>query len=167
MEKSLYQEVLNRARADLADAMRKRNDLLARLETVEKDIAQLKRLIGGVHAYVDESEQSNDLAQTGEGLKEAVCTALRAANEDATISDILSILKELQFPIDSHQNPLGSIYTTVTRLVSDGQVVSGEPRDDKKTYRWALRFPQSAETRQLVSELVLHQGLRKTSKRRS
>lgn len=167
MTESLYREVLNRARNDLASAISKRRQLQELLETTEKEIAQLKRLIGGVHAYVDESEQSEDLEQTGEGLKQAVCTALRAANQDVTMSDIVAILKELQFPIESHQNPLGSVYTTVTRLVTDGEVVAGEPRDQKKTYRWATRtIPHGAQTRELVSALVLGKGLAKTAKKR-
>ena len=73
----------------------------------------------------------------GEGLKEAICTALRAASGDVTISEILDILKELQFPIERHQNPLGSVYTTVTRLMAEGEVVAGEPEGEKKTYRWS------------------------------
>lgn len=152
MPKSLYGEVLRRARADLGTAVGKRNLLLADLETVEKEIAQLKRLIGGVHAYLDESDKQDDLLFGGEGLKEAICTAFLAATQDATISDILSILKELQFPIETHQNPLGSIYTTVTRLVADGNVVSGEPRDGKKTYRWkrAVLAPAGARGLALV-----------------
>ena len=61
-----------------------------------------------------------------------------------TISEILGILKELQFPIEHHQNPLGSVYTTVTRLMREGEVVAGEPKNEKKTYRWArinLKIP--------------------------
>jgi hypothetical protein len=54
-----------------------------------------------------------------------------------TISEILGILKELQFPIERHQNPLGSVYTTVTRLMAEGTIVAGEPKGEKKTYRWA------------------------------
>jgi hypothetical protein len=127
----------------------------------------LKRLIGGIHAYVDESEASDDLAQKGEGLKEAVCTALRAADHDVTVSDILAILKELQFPIESHQNPLGSVYTTVTRLVADGDIVPGEPRSQKKTYRWrGMRIPRGGETGQILSALLLGKGLVKTTKKR-
>jgi hypothetical protein len=152
MKESLYQEVLRRARIDLGDAIATRNQMHALLEATEKEIAQLKRLIGGIHAYVDESENLGDLLETDEGLKGAICTALRAANQDVTISDILSILKELQFPIESHQNPLGSIYTTVTRLVGDGEVVPGEPRDDKKTYRWRHAIPpRSLDSRKLIS----------------
>ena len=56
---------------------------------------------------------------------------------DVTISEILDILKELQFPIERHQNPLGSVYTTVTRLMAEGEVVAGEPEGEKKTYRWS------------------------------
>ena len=107
MKESLYREVLRRARIDLGDAMEKRNQLQALLEATEKEIAQLKRLIGGIHAYVDESEKLGDLLETDEGLKGAICTALRAANQDVTISDILSILQELQFPIESQSEPAG------------------------------------------------------------
>src|SRR5215831_6657293 len=156
MKESLYREVLLRARADLGDAIRRRNDLLALLESAEKEIAQLKRLIGGVHTYVDESATHDGLLEAGEGLKGAICTALRAANQDVTISDILSILRELQFPIDSHQNPLGSIYTTVTRLASDGDVVPGEPRDDKKTYRWKHTLaPLTLDSRRVLSAAMV------------
>jgi hypothetical protein len=149
VKESVYREVLSRARGDLGVAIAKRNRLLELLEVTEKEIAQLKRLIGGVHAYVDESER----LESNEGLKGAICTALRAANEDATISDILSILKELQFPIESHQTPLGSIYTTVTRLVADGDVVGGRPRGDKKTYRWKQAIaPSVVDTRKFSAE---------------
>jgi hypothetical protein len=148
MKESLYHEVLKRARTDLADAIMKRNHLRAMMETTETEIAQLQRLIGGIHAYVDESEVSHDLLEPGEGLKGAVVTALRAANQDVTISDILAILKELQFPIESHQNPHGSIYTTVSRLVADQEVFPGEPRDGKKTYRWTrIATPSPANAR--------------------
>jgi len=148
MDESLYHELLKRARNDLANAIRRRCELLAQLEAAEREIAQLKRLIGGIHAYADESSTHDDLLSAGEGLKEAICTALRAAGQDVTISEILAILKELQFPIEHHQNPLGSVYTTVTRLMAEGEVVAGEPKDEKKTYRWAraklshgLKFP--------------------------
>jgi hypothetical protein len=166
MSESLYREVLKRARADLADAMSKRSRLLQLFEVTEKEIAQLKRLIGGLHAYIDESEASDELGQKGAGLKEAVRTALRAATHNVTISEILAILKELQFPIESHQNPLGSIYTTVMRLVADGDVVLGEPRGQKKTYRWRGIGVPSGETEQLISALVLGKGLAKTTAKR-
>ena len=166
MAESLYREVLKRARADLASAISKRNQLLQLFEATEKEIAQLKRLIGGIHAYVDESEASEELGQKGGGLKEAVCTALRAVNHDVTISEILAILKELQFPIETHQNPLGSVHTTVTRLVADGDVVSGEPRGQKKTYRWRRMGIPSGETGQLISALLFGKGLAKTTVKR-
>jgi hypothetical protein len=143
MDKSTYRELLKRARNDLMNALAHRRDLIARLEAADREIAQLKRLIGGVFAYSDASKQ-DDLLCAGEGLKEAICVALRSADEDVTVSEILAILKELQFPIESHQNPLGSIYTTVTRLIAEKEVVAGEPSGDKKTYRWARRNPKFA-----------------------
>jgi hypothetical protein len=160
MKESVYREVLRRARADLGAAMSNRNRLLEQLEATEKEIAQLKRLIGGVHAYVDESERQESLLEANEGLKGAICTALRAANQDVTISDLLSILKELQFPIESHQNPLGSIYTTVTRLVADREVFPGEPRGDKRTYRWRPAITPS-ETQKLGDLWVAAKALKK------
>jgi hypothetical protein len=144
MDASPYRELLKRARNDLANAIGKRRERLAQLEAAEREIAQLKLLIGGIYAYADESSQHGDLLCAGEGLKEAICTALRAASQDVTISEIMAILKELQFPIERHQNPLGSVHTTVTRLMAEGEVVPGEPKDEKKTYRWAqakLKFP--------------------------
>jgi len=153
MKDSLYREVLSRARADLAKALAERNRLREKMDEKETEIAQLQRLIGGIHAYVDESENSVNLLQSGEGLKTAVCTALRAAGGDVTVSDIFSILKELQFPIETHQNPLGSIYTTVTRLVAAEEVFPGEPCEGKKTYRWT-RNP-AALRQQVASTTVL------------
>lgn len=113
------------------------------LEETENEIAQLKRLIGGIYAYVERVDDENELC-AGDGLKEAIGTALRSTSEDVTISEILGILKELQFPIEHHQNPLGSVYTTVTRLMEEGEVVAGETKDEKKTYRRArinLKIP--------------------------
>ncbi|HEY6768736.1 MAG TPA: hypothetical protein VI386_28585, partial [Candidatus Sulfotelmatobacter sp.] len=102
----------------------------------------------------------------GEGLKEAICAALRSANEDVTISEILRILKELQFPIEHHQNPLGSVYTTVTRLMTEGEVVAGKPKDEKKTYRWArakLNFPLSYEVLPRLNQIIVTKGNKKHS----
>jgi len=136
MDESTYRELMKRARNDLVLAVEKRRGLLERLEATEKEIAQLKRLIAGIYTY-DQRQEDGDLLCAGEGLKEAVCTALRGTKQDVTISEILDTLKELQFPIERHQNPLGSIYTTVTRLMAEGEVVAGEPKNEKKTYRWA------------------------------
>jgi hypothetical protein len=136
MDQSIYRELMKRARADLANAVEKRRSLLTALEETEKEIAQLKRLIGGIYACADRIDVHSELC-AGEGLKDAVCTALRSATEDVTISGIIGHLEELQFPVQRHQNPLGSVYTTVMRLMAEGEVVAGEPQDEKKTYRWA------------------------------
>jgi len=157
MDESTYCELMKRACNDLALAAEKRRDLLARLEETEKEIAQLKRLIGGIYAYADQSQQLDELLCAGQGLKEAVCTALRATSQDVTLSEILGILKELQFPIERHQNPLGSVYTTVTRLMADGEVVTGEPKGEKKTYRWAgtkLKSPHFTDILQEIGQVV-------------
>jgi hypothetical protein len=61
MPESLFRELLRRAMGDLDDAIGQRRELLVLLETTEKEIARLKRLIGGVHAYVDESARQDDL----------------------------------------------------------------------------------------------------------
>jgi len=141
MDESTYRELMKRARTDLATAVEKRRRLLATLEATEKEIAQLKRLVGGIYAYADRIDEHNELC-SGEGLKDAIRTALRATSEDVTISEILGILKDLQFPIERHQNPLGSVYTTVTRLMTEGEVVAGEFKGEKKTYRWAQAQPK-------------------------
>jgi hypothetical protein len=166
MDESPYRELLKRSRNDLADAIGKRRALLAQLETTEREIAQLRRLIGGIYAYAGESSEHGDLLSVGEGLKEAICAALRSANEDVTISEILGILKELQFPIEHHQNPLGSVYTTVTRLMTEGEVVAGKLKDEKKTYRWArakLNFPLSPEVWPRLNQIIVTKGNKKHS----
>ena len=152
MNESTYRELMKRARNDLAIAVERRRRLLATLEATEKEIAQLKRLIGGIYAYADQIDERNELC-AGEGLKEAICTALRATSEDVTISDILGILKELQFPIERHQNPLGSVYTTVTRLMAEGEVVAGEPKSEKKTYRWAQTRSKIGSLNDILAEI--------------
>jgi len=157
MDQSTYRELLKRARNDLSLAVEQRRVLVARLEAMEKEIAQLKRLIGGIYAYADQTQELGDLLCAGEGLKEAICTALRAASQDVTVSDILGILKELQFPIERHQNPLGSVYTTLTRLMAEGEVVAGKPRDEKKTYRWAaqLKLAQLMDNLSMIRQEAL------------
>jgi hypothetical protein len=166
MDESTYRELMKRARNDLALAVERRRGLLVRLEETEKEIAQLKRLIGGIYAYADQTQQLDDLLCAGEGLKEAICTALRASIQDVTISEILCILRELQFPIERHQNPLGSVHTTVTRLMAEGEVVAGEPKDEKKTYRWARRLKPAQFTDILpaISQVVTLKDNKKRSR---
>lgn len=166
MDESTYRELMKRARTDLATAVEKRRRLLASLEATEKEIAQLKRLIGGIYAYADRIDEASELC-SGEGLKEAIRTALRATSEDVTISEILGILKELQFPIERHQNPLGSVYTTVTRLMTEGEVVAGESKGEKKTYRWArtqLKLGQFTDGLLAVGPLVTLKDSKKRSR---
>ena len=161
MPEALYREVLRRARNDLVIAIAQRDELRGRLEAAEREIAQLKRLVGGIYSYAIDHSEDSELLPAGEGLKEAVCTALRATINDVTISEIVGILEELQFPIKQHQNPLGSVYTTVTRLLSEGEVVAGEPRNGKKTYRWVRA------KRLVVSTDVWLDQLMREKKRRS
>jgi hypothetical protein len=166
MDESPYRELLKRSRNDLADAIGRRRALLAQLENTEREIAQLRRLIPGIYAYAGESLEDGDLLSVGEGLKEAICAAFRSANEDVTISEILGILKELQFPIEHHQNPLGSVYTTVTRLMTEGEVVAGKPKDEKKTYRWTrgkFGFPLSHDVSSRLNQMIMTKGNKKHS----
>jgi hypothetical protein len=165
MDQSTYRELMKRARNDLAIAIEKRSGLAARLEATEKEIAQLKRLIGGIYAYADQLGEHCELLCAGEGLKEAICTALRATSEDVTISEILGILRELQFPIERHQNPVGSVYTTVTRLVAEGEVVAGEPRGEKKTYRWAGTKLKAGPFTDILPEIAQVVTLKDSKKR--
>ena len=154
MDESTYCELMKRACNDLGLAGEKRRDLLARLEETEKEIAQLKRLIGGIYAYANQSQQLDELLCAGQGLKEAVCTALRATRQDVTLSEILDILKELQFPIERHQNPLGSVHTTLTRLMAEGEVVAGEPKGEKKTYRWGTNSAEAWSIHEQSSMMI-------------
>jgi hypothetical protein len=167
MDESTYRELMKRARNDLALIIEKRRALLATLEETEKQIAKLKRLIGGIYAYADQTRQLDDLLCAGEGLKEAIRTALRASSQDVTISEIVGILKELQFPIERHQNPLGSVYTTVTRLMAEGEVVAGEPKRENKTYRWArTQFKQAhfADIKTVINDVLTFRDSKKRSR---
>jgi hypothetical protein len=140
--------------SDLVWAIAQRDQLRAQLEAAEREIAQLKRLIGGIYTYANDRSQDAELLHAGEGLNEAVCTALRVTINDVTISEIVAILEELQFPIKHHQNPLGSVYTAVTRLLSEAEAVAGEPRDGKKTYRWVRAKTRVVSSPDFLSQVV-------------
>lgn len=121
-----------KAREELAEKLRER-------EEIETRIAQLKRIIAGVSDYVDESEETEQLLDIKEtSLKGAIRTALRAIGKPATATDVKEMLKELNFPIESHSNPIGSIFTVLKRLIIDGEVGMGPPRKAKPTYVWIL-----------------------------
>lgn len=57
--KSLYGEVLRRARADLQAAVEGRNHLSTRLETLDKEIVRLNRLLGDVLSCMDKSKKQD------------------------------------------------------------------------------------------------------------
>lgn len=61
LPKSLYSEVLRRARADLRAAVKYRNQLSARLEPLDKEIARLNRLLSDVRCRMNETKSQDNL----------------------------------------------------------------------------------------------------------
>jgi hypothetical protein len=131
-----FRETLSRARDELAQKLRERDE-------AEIRIAQLKRIIAGVADYVDEIWENSEEGEGALGIKEtslkgAIRTALRAIGKPATVTDVREMLKELRFNIEGHKNPAGSIQNVLTRLIDDGEVSYGTPRDGRRTYVWVL-----------------------------
>jgi len=140
-----FRATLVKAREELAEKLRER-------EEIETRIAQLKRIIAGVSDYVDESEETEQLLDIKEtSLKGAIRTALRAIGKPATATDVKEMLKELNFPIESHSNPIGSIFTVLKRLITDGEVGMGPPHKNKATYVWIL--PKYGAPNSLVNQM--------------
>lgn len=61
LPKSLYSEVLRRARADLRAAVEARDQHFNGLKALDKEIARLNRLVKDALCYLNETESQDDL----------------------------------------------------------------------------------------------------------
>ena len=137
MRTSEYTKELQKAREELAELLRKR-------EETEVEIARQKRKVAAWAELCDEgevTESSNALLQLlgmdlG-GLTEACRTAMRASRKEwMTINEIQELLKELGFPLDKYKAPVASITTTVNRLVEGKEVVTEKRSSGASEYKW-------------------------------
>jgi len=71
MDESTYCQLMKSALA-----VETRGGLLARLEETEKEIAQLKRPIGGIYAYADQSQQLDELLCAGDVSRDISLTTV-------------------------------------------------------------------------------------------
>jgi hypothetical protein len=133
MSKPSAKETLRNARKELAEKIQLR-------ERTEIRIAQLRRMIAGMETYIEGSSKTPRLPGIGDvTLKGAIRTALRALGKPATIADIRAVLTELNYTaIEGHNNPTASVVNILRRLIKDGEVEEGQPREGKKTYVWIL-----------------------------
>jgi phosphoenolpyruvate carboxylase len=127
-------------RKALSDARKKLEREIQAREEIETRIARLKRMIAGMATYVEGTTKTQPLPGIAKlSLKDEIRTALRAIGKPATIADIRTVLKELNYTsIEGHKNPAASAVNILKRLIDDGEVKYGEPRDGKKTYVWVL-----------------------------
>lgn len=130
MESIVYRDELKKARQELAELIRAR-------EEIEIKIAKQKRKIAALAELCDESEfadQSLDL-DLGD-LTEAVKTALRSSRKEwLHVGEVISILQELGFPIRDYKAPTATVSTSLRRLKERDEVVAQKVGPDYE-YKW-------------------------------
>ncbi len=140
-----YVNALQKARVELAELLRKREEL-------EVSIAKQKRKVAAWSELCDESEYS-DATALGEligldlgGLTEACKTAMRASRKEwMTIAEILAALKELGFPLEKYKAPAASVTTTINRLVEAKEVIPDKHPGGAHEYKWAGPLDQALQ----------------------
>ncbi len=107
-------------------------------EQTEVQIARKKRRLA-ILAELSEEDENVELPDLGlGGLTSACRTALRASRKPwMTVSEIMSALKELGFPLNKYKAPAASVSTTVNRLVEYGEVIPDRRSNPGATeYKW-------------------------------
>lgn len=137
MRTTEYIKELQKAREELAQLIRKRED-------IEVDIARQKRKVAAWAEVCDEgevTESSNALAMAigldlG-GLTDACRTAMRSSRKEwMTVTEIQEALKELGFPLEKYKAPIASITTTVNRLVDGNEATMEKRPNGANEYKW-------------------------------
>lgn len=125
---------------ELRDARKQLQREIQARERIETRIAQLKRMIATMATYVEGAIATKPLPTIERmSLKDEIRTALRAIGKPATIADIRTALKDLNYTtIEGHKNPAASVVNILQRLIDDGEVRYGYPINGKKTYVWNL-----------------------------
>jgi hypothetical protein len=119
---------------DLERARRRLDELLAKRESVEVEIAREKRRIGALAQL-----QEGDAAGTDDlgGLTEACRSAFRASTKEwLRLAEIRNGLRELRFPVEEYRSFMASIVVTVKRMVKSGEVQLTRTTEGRKAYKW-------------------------------
>jgi hypothetical protein len=121
-------------RNDLERTRRRLDDLLAKHESLEVEIAREKRRIGALAQL-----QEGDAAGTDDlgGLSEACRSAFRASTKEwLAMGDIRNALRDLRFPVKRYQSFSATIALTIYRMVTVGEVQLTRTPEGRKAYKW-------------------------------
>jgi len=137
---------VQKAREDLAEMFRQREDLDVR-------IAKQQRRLAALVTLVDDSEETDQIMELNlGGLTEAIRTALRTAGPRGLMpSEIKARLEQLFFPVNEYKNFRASLGTVLTRLVASGEVRKAihdvQNERDQSVYVWVGAIKNRFETR--------------------
>jgi hypothetical protein len=132
-------------------------DFAAMLRTVERDIARIAAQRDGLDRLIAEKVKMRDglrllceplpkeppvvtdAAQSmlqHAGLTDAVRMYLQAKRDYASVSDVITGLETVRYPLSRMDNPRAAIVVILSRLVSKGDVERKEVQGDEVQFRW-------------------------------
>ena len=133
MEQQTYKKSLEAAKAEMAELLRKRNDLDSR-------IGKLAPVIEYLSALCDQELPPPDFPMPSEldlGLSDAIRLAFKSvAPEPLTPTEVRDKLRASGFNLDKYANELPPIHNTIIRLLKNGEIEESVPKRDGKAYRW-------------------------------
>ena len=145
MSTDVYKLALERAMADLAVVLEKRDELEAKREHADTEVDNLRTAIFGLVTLAGEDAKSfpeqhpdlfPELIAPDTGLTDAVRQVLEVTKPTwQTAVSMREALTERQYDLSSYKNVLASLHTILKRLLDNDEVYS-ITRGGKNLYRW-------------------------------
>ena len=132
-----------RAREQLTE---QRDGLNHRIAGLEKTIEGLQALCGPIPKKPPAvAEVAKAMVQRA-GLTDVVRMALQASDDRLTLTQIITVLESINYPLGRLQNPRASIVVILSRLVPSEVERIVEPNTIEPSFRWIARPDPSATT---------------------
>lgn len=125
-------------KTDLERERERLNRLVEERERIEVLIARQRRRIAALSQLIDDDAKPS--ATDDLGLTEACRSAFRNSDKEwMEMTDVMAGLRQIGFPLHTYKAPAASVATTVTRMVTAGEVNMVRVTGGGKSYKWVGR----------------------------
>ena len=132
-----YLQVIRDSREELKLFLKERDAVDARIRQIVIALRSLARLLPSDADRQLLLEELKAVRRKEPTLTEAISQVLQKAEEPMSGAQIRERLEDNGFDMSEYSQPLGTVLTTLNRMVAGGRVKRGMNREKAVTYRWS------------------------------
>jgi hypothetical protein len=135
-----YRRDLRAAKRELADLIKKREQIDQRIADLQPVITHLEGLCGVLDQSAAAKKKAQELTT---GLTDSVREVLQRGLVPMTAAQVKQKMVERKFDFSNYSNALGSIHTVLKRLAKSGEARVVPQKAGKKAYQWVSEIQRA------------------------